>query len=105
MVARVRALLSMYIIAEWMCVSLRMRLVARMIPVASPLYTVWCEMWPSWYYSEVLHLLSLYRTVLAPILLFILEPSVNIFESGLSWAMLLMRWHDSCTWKLALPAD
>ena len=56
--------------------------------MASPLYTVWCDMWPSWYRSDNLHLLSLYRTALAPILSFILE--VNIFKSGSSKAMSLI---------------
>ena len=58
--------------------------------MVSPLYTVWCNMWPSWYHSDNLHLLSLYRTVLAPTLSFIPEPSVNIFKSGSSWAMSLI---------------
>ena len=52
--------------------------------MASPSYTVWCDMWPSWYCSEDLHLLSLDRTMLVPILSFIPEPLVNIFKSGSS---------------------
>ena len=58
--------------------------------MASPSYTVWCDMWPSWYRSDDLRLLSLYRTTLAPILSFIPEPSVNIFKSGSSWVMSLI---------------
>ena len=75
-----------------MLISFSISFVARSVPQASPLYTVWWMLRPNLYLRDALRLLFLYRTALAPIFSSRPDPSVKIFRSGLLVAASLMAF-------------